>query len=363
MKRTTLFKSVLLLCALIVGSGSVWATEITYIFTSKSWGAEVSGSVANWTSGKDGNQLTADQGIQVTTGVSGANGTSPVSFNKVSKVVIRYCTNATKGVGTIKVKIGSGTEKSFSVTKPSSGGTTLKDAEFTFSPAETGSIKITADCTTNSVYIYGVTITYIGEPSTPDVDGSGNVTLTTTTNMAGWRTYNNNTANKYTVDGTTKVYYASAASSGTNKVTLEEIAGGVPANTVVILHQSSGTTINLTKNNSADITAPGSNKLLVTTSVTDLSAGVYRLGYKTSNGVGFYKYANASAPVGIIYLTLDSPANFLDIDFDESGDVTKINELRGQKTVNGEYFNLAGQRVAQPTKGLYLVNGKKVVIK
>ena len=26
-------------------------------------------------------------------------------------------------------------------------------------------------------------------------------------------------------------------------------------------------------------------------------------------------------------------------------------------------YNLAGQRVAQPTKGLYIVNGKKVIIK
>ena len=29
----------------------------------------------------------------------------------------------------------------------------------------------------------------------------------------------------------------------------------------------------------------------------------------------------------------------------------------------GECFNLAGQRVAQPTKGLYIVNGKKVIVK
>ena len=34
-----------------------------------------------------------------------------------------------------------------------------------------------------------------------------------------------------------------------------------------------------------------------------------------------------------------------------------------QMAVKNEFFNLAGQRVAQPTKGLYIVNGKKVVIK
>ena len=35
--------------------------------------------------------------------------------------------------------------------------------------------------------------------------------------------------------------------------------------------------------------------------------------------------------------------------------------MKGQ--TDGEFYNLAGQRVAQPTKGLYIVNGKKVVIK
>ena len=34
-----------------------------------------------------------------------------------------------------------------------------------------------------------------------------------------------------------------------------------------------------------------------------------------------------------------------------------------EQTANSQYFNLAGQRVAQPTKGLYIVNGKKVIVK
>ena len=39
--------------------------------------------------------------------------------------------------------------------------------------------------------------------------------------------------------------------------------------------------------------------------------------------------------------------------------VAKSQEL----TANSQYFNLAGQRVAQPTQGLYIVNGKKVIVK
>ena len=140
---------------------NVRADVETYTFTSKSWSATNSANeTANWTSGKDGGQLTSGQGIQVTTSVTGANGTSPISYENISEVVVKYCTNASKGAGTIKVQVGTGEEKSFSVKKPSSGGTSLKDATFSFSPTETGKVKVTAECTTNSVYIYSVKITY-----------------------------------------------------------------------------------------------------------------------------------------------------------------------------------------------------------
>jgi hypothetical protein len=43
---------------------------------------------------------------------------------------------------------------------------------------------------------------------------------------------------------------------------------------------------------------------------------------------------------------------------------TGVADVRSKtEEVGGEYFNLAGQRVAQPTKGLYIQNGKKVVRK
>ena len=59
------------------------------------------------------------------------------------------------------------------------------------------------------------------------------------------------------------------------------------------------------------------------------------------------------------YFTVSAtaPARSLSFDVDEEGGTTSIN------TVQGSGVNLAGQRVAQPTKGLYIVNGKKVVIK
>ena len=45
-------------------------------------------------------------------------------------------------------------------------------------------------------------------------------------------------------------------------------------------------------------------------------------------------------------------------------DVTGINNVRNNMSeVKNEFFNLSGQRIAQPTKGLYIVNGKKTIVK
>ena len=66
------------------------------------------------------------------------------------------------------------------------------------------------------------------------------------------------------------------------------------------------------------------------------------------SGKAYLKVAETAAPV-------------LNINF---GETTGINAVNGAEfKVNGEYYNLAGQRVAQPTKGLYIINGRKVVIK
>jgi hypothetical protein len=59
-----------------------------------------------------------------------------------------------------------------------------------------------------------------------------------------------------------------------------------------------------------------------------------------------------------------TPARSLTFDVDEEGNTTGVADINRETiTNNGDFFNLAGQRVAQPTKGLYIVNGKKVVIK
>ncbi len=192
-----------------MGIGTAWGAKTTYTFSSKSWAA----SPANWTSGKDGNALTSGQGIQVTTGTSGANGTSPASFTNISKIEVQYCTNSKSGKGTIKVQVGSGTEKSFSVTAPSSGGTTLKTATFSFSPKETGQVKVTGLCTTNSVYIYSVTIYYETSITLNNNYGSSSSSNGSAKYNHEATTYNTFTA--VTRDGYNCTGYWTASSGGT----------------------------------------------------------------------------------------------------------------------------------------------------
>ncbi len=119
-KKTLLNFLLLLLCMIGGGASSVWADETTYTFTSKSWAATCNNVSANWTSGNDGGGF-ANNGIQVTTTSSGANGTSPISFNNVTKIVATYNTNKSAGAGSIAAKIGTNTETSNTVGYPGSG--------------------------------------------------------------------------------------------------------------------------------------------------------------------------------------------------------------------------------------------------
>jgi len=65
----------------------------------------------------------------------------------------------------------------------------------------------------------------------------------------------------------------------------------------------------------------------------------------------------------------DTSAKDMDVDFyfagGEDGDVTGINEVETAKTINnGRIYNINGQQVnGQLGKGLYIVNGKKYVVK
>ena len=105
---------------------------------------------------------------------------------------------------------------------------------------------------------------------------------------------------------------------------------------------------------------PGTNYLkaaLVGNTITENAA----YGLKDSK---FVKLLAGVIPAGKAYLPASAiPAGAAELTLDFGGATAITNTNRTNDTNNGEIYNLAGQRVAQPTKGLYIVNGKKIVVK
>ena len=151
-----------------------------------------------------------------------------------------------------------------------------------------------------------------------------------------------------------------AAISG-DKVVLTSVKGKkIPANTGIILEGSGDVTIPLTTEDTDDIT---DNDLLVSdgTVAADLST-IYVLANGT-NGVGFYLLNNGYVHAGKAYLKVPANANarqFIGFGDDTTTSISQIE--KGKQNTEDAVFNLSGQRVVSPTKGLYVVNGKKVVI-
>ena len=138
------------------GEGSA-PQNTTYTFTSKSW----EDATSSWNSLQDGYALQANQGVQVTANLSGAAAQTKEALSSVTNVVVKYCTNASKGVGSIKMSVGTN-ELSQDVTK--TGGTSLRDLEYSFNNAS-GKLGIEVTCTTNSIYVYSITVTANGGAS------------------------------------------------------------------------------------------------------------------------------------------------------------------------------------------------------
>ena len=163
-----------------------------------------------------------------------------------------------------------------------------------------------------------------------------------------------------------KAYVASAVSTG--KVTLSEVTK-VPANTGIMVYCETADTYQIPVTESAS--SVGTNYLVANVSPTSIAASAgstwnYIFAKNSSDEVGFYKLTAAHI-LGAhkAYLQTDtdiSTSARVALDFDE--ETTGVNEISSLKAdVSGDYYDLMGRKVAQPTRGLYIVNGKKVIIK
>ena len=161
------------------------------------------------------------------------------------------------------------------------------------------------------------------------------------------------------VDGL-KAYVATAASAG--KVTLTEVSA-VPAGTPLMLIGTAGTEYTVPVAASASAPATNLFRAVDGTTVFDGTTFDYIL---FTDGL-FHPIGSGTVATTKAYLHCDSDptaagARSLAIAFDD--DVTTgVTEIVDSKLSNSKYFDLQGRRVAAPQKGLYIVNGKKVVLK
>lgn len=153
-----------------------------------------------------------------------------------------------------------------------------------------------------------------------------------------------------------EAYIATSVADG--KVQLTQV-NKVPANTGLVLKATSpGDAVNVPVFDGTGADDVDDNKMAG--SATETTAIAANAGYILKDGV-FHPASAGTLAAGKAYLAIAASAPVLNLDF---GGTTGIDEVRGKmEEVRGEYYNLAGQRVAQPTKGLYIVNGKKVILK
>lgn len=198
-----------------------------------------------------------------------------------------------------------------------------------------------------------------GSPSQPFVvmEFTLEDNATATIGSTGWSTFVCGAPLDFTSVTGLKAYIVTGHSG--NAITTTQMTGTVPANTPLLL-EGATTAIPVAASSSTDVSA----NLLKVGAAINAEAGKTKYVLANNSGTATFMkvVSDVTVPASKAYLEFNEEisAPALSLSF---GDVTGINEVQGAaQKVNG-YYDLLGRKVANPTKGLYIVNGKKVVIK
>jgi hypothetical protein len=277
-------------------------------------------------------------GIEGKRGKTNNVGRNTAQVNSGSKFTLK----AVPGMS-VKINVGSGSLEA------TIAGEAYTDNYVYTGDAETIDIIFTMG---SSVYLNSVAVTYPRTVTTVDVTD------------VGYRTFASSKALDFTnaVAGL-KAYRAVVSDDVVSFIELKEV---VAAGTGMLIKADEGSyEIPVATSTPATI----ENALVGVTSATEVEAGIFVL-MNGPQGVGFYVTKNAfTVGANTAYLPADVVAGARTfIGFEET---TAIEDIAAEKT-NGEIYNLQGQRVessmfnvqsSMQKKGLYIMNGKKVLVK
>lgn len=189
-------------------------------------------------------------------------------------------------------------------------------------------------------------------------------TETVSVSAAGYATYA--TKNNVVVpeDENVKVMTVKVNTVGT-AVELNEVKAGtvIPANTGILVKAAKGD-YNFAVTSKEGTPLENNNLVAATKAETSNGVKYFALTTLSDGKVGFAKVANGVViPAGKAYLmvekgTAGEVAKFFGLD----GEATGINSVKTAKA-DGAYYTLEGVKTTKPVKGIYIHNGKKIVVK
>ena len=190
---------------------------------------------------------------------------------------------------------------------------------------------------------------------------SPKTTVTVNVSNAGFATYA--TTNNVIVPSDVKVMTVEVNAEGT-AIELHEVAANtvIPANTGILVEAAQGD-YNFAVTSEASKGLPINNLVAATKAVTtnDAKYKYFALTKLSDGKVGFAVVKEGvNIPAGKAYLKVikSTAAKFFGLD----GEATGINSVKTAKA-DGAYYTLEGVKTTKPVKGLYIHNGKKIVVK
>lgn len=181
-------------------------------------------------------------------------------------------------------------------------------------------------------------------------------TVTKTISAGGYATY----CSPYALDFSSVEGLTAYIATVSDKIVTFEPVTSVPAQTGVLLKGSADTyEIPVIGSSNTDVTG---NALVGVVDAVEMGAGIYVL-MNGTNGVGFYKTTGAfTVGANTAYLpAINGARSFFGINLNGE-EVTGIGSpVTPYSKSEDHIFNLQGQRIEMPTKGLYVKQGKKVI--